>query len=1108
MSALPTIKQGDKFDVAVIGGGPIGLSTAYNLAKDGKKVVLLERSNFFHPSGSSGDLVRMLRSMYTEDFMADLAKETLGLWTELENDSAESLVWMGGLLNFGNPEYGAGGPEGTLNGPIENLIRLGMPYRQLDSKQIMDEFPFRNLPSTYEGLWSPDNGCINLPLLLRTLYRMCQSYGVQLVQQAPVTKMTPVGTDKVVIEVRLSGATNPVTIEAIKAAITCGAYTNHVLRPSFGFELDLDIWEMMYSYFSSNAGPQGTLFKSMWFQFEENNQDGTSNLFYGFPALPWGPANACRVALDDAKRKITDPDQATWKVEDADISLTRKFVEKHLPGLDPTPIFCGSALQTNVYDNMFVLDHIPQHPNIVVFTAGWAMKFVPLIGRILKELLVDGTTKYDISHFKITRGNNRMIKYLNPTTPTPTSSTTPLSSVTSPQTFSNAVPHPVLTQLFRAPSRTTTPGNFAPSVFSMRGYYANRCLSKAQAIKDAAHQLKASIHPAPQASPSDPLMAKQKCQKKFQDLNIGIIGAGMSGLYSGMILDELGIKYHILESNNTRIGGRIYTYKYSDKPFDYVDFGAMRYPEIPIMDRVIGQQHWSLFNKLKQKGHEIKTEPYHLSADNNIVYYNGKRIFSQDTLEKDPLFFADKNNGGLGTAVPDVFAEQPYSDWLYMVYDRFAKDLEDDFDTGFEKLMAADSHSTRSYLGNFDAPENLRVKGQATKGYPEPVISWCETMDSASGLYDQAFSESIMDYFDFSGQTWKCIDGGSVEMVKAMEKVIKGTISKGKRVTKISPTADKTQLTINVAGDPTPLTYDHVISTVPLSCLRKMNLKDLKMSHKKRVAIRTLHYDQSCKIAVRFAKRWWQDPTIMKGKHFKGGKSSTDLPLRTVVYPSYGVEDPNAPGVLIASYTWAQDAARIGALLPSNKAQLIDIVFANLAEIHDVSEQFLVDQLGGMSKDKAVQAWDWYDDGDSMGAFALYGPGQFSSLFPSLVKPEANGLFHVSGEGSSVHHGWVVGSLSSAYRAVDQILEHNGLVDKRIELREKWGTIEEADHPTGTVPKPDHAPGLRSFNISQLPDQLSMGAAGLMGHVPSKTHPFGFVPQGIRKGSAVGGFTY
>lgn len=40
---------------------------------------------------------------------------------------------------------------------------------------------------------------------------------------------------------------------------------------------------------------------------------------------------------------------------------------------------------------------------MVLFTAGWAMKFVPLIGRALKELVIDGESKYARAEFAITR---------------------------------------------------------------------------------------------------------------------------------------------------------------------------------------------------------------------------------------------------------------------------------------------------------------------------------------------------------------------------------------------------------------------------------------------------------------------------------------------------------------------------------------------------------------------------------------------------------------------------------------------------------------------------------------------------------------------------------
>lgn len=80
----------------------MGLATAYNCAKTEKKVLLLEQFVLYNQSGSSNDLVRMFRTMYTEDFMATLAKSSMDLWNELEADAGEQLREMSGLLNFGD----------------------------------------------------------------------------------------------------------------------------------------------------------------------------------------------------------------------------------------------------------------------------------------------------------------------------------------------------------------------------------------------------------------------------------------------------------------------------------------------------------------------------------------------------------------------------------------------------------------------------------------------------------------------------------------------------------------------------------------------------------------------------------------------------------------------------------------------------------------------------------------------------------------------------------------------------------------------------------------------------------------------------------------------
>jgi sarcosine oxidase/L-pipecolate oxidase len=134
------------------------------------------------------------------------------------------------------------------------------------TKQEMEnEYPFKNLPETWEGIFAPDNGVINVPLLLRTLARLAKDYGAHTQQYTEVRKLLPLkenGEDIWKVETRVNNEES-VSFKARKIIIATGAYTNHVLQPSFNLKLKLNIWEMVASYYTVNAGPHGTHFPSM-----------------------------------------------------------------------------------------------------------------------------------------------------------------------------------------------------------------------------------------------------------------------------------------------------------------------------------------------------------------------------------------------------------------------------------------------------------------------------------------------------------------------------------------------------------------------------------------------------------------------------------------------------------------------------------------------------------------------------------------------------------------------------------------------------------------------------------------------------------------------------
>jgi sarcosine oxidase/L-pipecolate oxidase len=130
--------------------------------------------------------------------------------------------------------------------------------------EIEEQYPFKNLKPEWEGLFAPDNGVINVQLLLRTLYGLAKDYGAQAKQHTQVKQIRPLDKDKSIWEVHATVHDAPITYLTKKIIITSGSYVNHVLKPSFGISLRLEIWEMVATYFNTNAGPNGTIFPSKY----------------------------------------------------------------------------------------------------------------------------------------------------------------------------------------------------------------------------------------------------------------------------------------------------------------------------------------------------------------------------------------------------------------------------------------------------------------------------------------------------------------------------------------------------------------------------------------------------------------------------------------------------------------------------------------------------------------------------------------------------------------------------------------------------------------------------------------------------------------------------
>ncbi|KAL4266201.1 FAD/NAD(P)-binding domain superfamily protein [Pleurotus pulmonarius] len=526
---------------------------------------------------------------------------------------------------------------------------------------------------------------------------------------------------------------------------------------------------------------------------------------------------------------------------------------------------------------------------------------------------------------------------------------------------------------------------------------------------------------------------------KDPEFVVGILGAGIGGLYAALILNSLDIKYEIIEATG-RSGGRLYTHKFKKQDgspgdeYDYYDVGAMRFPDNEVMRRLFHLFNYKPLNTGEFQLH-AKLREYHFDdlKNNNLLYFNDTRRKRGGT-SGDDFQWSDL---GVGEEYLKVGVTQIMNDAFRPFVDALEKDMVDGGSDGWNLLMEVDAYSTRGYLSTKYIPSpNL---GIPRKPLATSIVNWCETFSNSTSSFDRAWAESILEELCFTAPQWKLIDGGAEGLadllVKYLETRGNGSIALNSRVTGAALNADHSLVEVSIEGKP-PKSYPHVISTLPLPCLRTIDLTQCKLNHRQTNALRQLTYGPSIKVGIKFRTAWWSTMKDKDGNPLDivGGQSATDRPSRTIVYPSQGL--PKTPStVLIASYCWTSDAERLGALIDTRAEgydnQLKELVLRDLAVVHNLDISVLEGEFENM------HAWDWSQSRWTMGAFAFYGPGMFSEAYESLTVPAGQGRLHFAGEALSVRH--------AAWRAVKEavVLTFGDASSQYEDFHRVWGYNEE-----------------------------------------------------------------
>jgi monoamine oxidase len=445
-----------------------------------------------------------------------------------------------------------------------------------------------------------------------------------------------------------------------------------------------------------------------------------------------------------------------------------------------------------------------------------------------------------------------------------------------------------------------------------------------------------------------------------------IIGGGIAGLVAAFELLRQGHEPIVLEAQH-RVGGRVYTLR-DFAPGLYAEAGAMRIPRV----HDLTLRYCELFG--------LELRPFVMGNPKALVAIAGERMTAEE---------ADREPGRLPF---DLAPHEQGRTWTQLW-----NDATSDFRAQYEKAGQAGLDDLLRAYDEFSIREFLEKAG-----FSEGALELYGVMSFRESNMNAAVVEQLREIVGRSFEDMQEIAGGLDLLPQAFYRAMPDRVRFGAEVHAISQDSESVTVHYETRSGRFSVTGDYAICAIPFSVLREIEITGRGFSRGKLKAIRELNYNASTKIVLQVRHRFWEAEDGIVG-----GTTVTDLPIRRICYPSFS--DPSDErGVMLASYTWGQDALRWGGL---ESREMIEQAIEDVAKIHpSITTEF---EVG------ATHAW--YNDPFARGAFALFEPGQQTRLQSDIVAPE--GRIHFAGEHTSLYHAWIQGALESGIRAAREIHE-------------------------------------------------------------------------------------
>jgi sarcosine oxidase len=370
----------ETYDLAVVGLGALGSSTAWHAAGRGLRVVGIEAFEPGHDRGASHDTSRIIRHSYHTPAYVALTFGAYDEWSRLEDETGEKFVTVTGGLDLFPPDAQIPMADYTSSMDAHDIA-----YEVMDVGTVGERWPAFVLPDGTTAIHQARTGMVPAAVGTAAMARRARDLGAALLYNTRVEAIVPgAGGVKLV--------TSNGVVSAGRAVVAADAWTAGLLAP-LGVDLPLTVTEEQVTYFTP---PRPTEFGPdvfpVWIWMDEPS-------YYGFPT--YGEATV-KAAQDCGGPTVTGDDRS-GAPDEVMCERLSAFMRQVIPG-SGNPTRSKRCLYTLTPDRDFVVDRVPGHPLVTVgLAAAHGFKFAALFGRLLTDTAVDGESAYDLSAFRLDR---------------------------------------------------------------------------------------------------------------------------------------------------------------------------------------------------------------------------------------------------------------------------------------------------------------------------------------------------------------------------------------------------------------------------------------------------------------------------------------------------------------------------------------------------------------------------------------------------------------------------------------------------------------------------------------------------------------------------------